>query len=408
MSRDVIHYQADKTSKLYNMKKLFMAAALLAVTFVSQAQTTVEGAKFFDNWSFGLNGGVVSPMRNYKFWDNSRGVIGINIQKDLTPVFGFGIEGEASINTSSWYDNRSGNFFDHSYIGAYGTVNLMNLFAGYTGAPRLFELAFNAGAGWLHGYCITGVPRANVWDGNSWGTKVGLNFNFNLGQDKAWTIGFKPAILWNMGAKTQYSADNLYSQSSRYNANAAVVELMAGITYHFGNSNGTHNFVLASLYDQELVDNLNGQINGLRNDLEACNSANGELSAKAKNIEAELDACRRRPAVVKEVKTNLNNVRYVFFTLGSSYIQTNQKPNLQMTADAAKTNNAKVVVEGYASPEGSKAFNERLSQRRADAVKNSLVRNYGLDASHIDAVGKGVGDIFSVPSWNRVAVMTVK
>lgn len=386
-----------------------MAAALVAASFSANAQqTTVEGAKFLDNISIGINGGVASPMKNYKFWDNSRGVIGINIQKDLTPAFGFGIEGEASVNTSSWYNNRSGNTFDHSYIGAYGTVNLMNLFAGYTGAPRLFEMAFKAGAGWLHGYCITDAPRANHWDGNSWGTKVGLDFNFNLGQDKAWTIGFKPAIIWNMGAKTEYYAENLNSQSARYNANAAVVELMAGVSYRFGNSNGTHNFVLARLYDQDLVDNLNGQINGLRNDLEGCNATNSALAEKAKNIEAELDACRRRPAIVKEVKTNLNNVRYVFFTLGSSYINANQKPNIQMTADAAKTNNAKVTIEAYASPEGSKAFNERLSQRRADAVKNALVRNYGLSASQIDAVGKGVGDIFSVPSWNRVAVMTVK
>lgn len=390
------------------MKKLIMAVAFMASVFIAGAQTTVEGAKFTDNWSVGVNGGVVSPMRNFKFWDNSRGVIGINVQKDLTPTFGFGIEGEVSVNSSSWYGSRSGNTFDHSYIGAYGTVNLMNLLAGYTGQPRFFELAFNAGAGWLHGYCLTKAPRAEDWDGNSWGTKVGLNFNFNLGEEKAWTIGFKPAILWNMGAKTQSFEANINSESSRYNSNAAVVELMAGVSYRFGNSNGTHNFVLARLYDQELVDNLNGQINGLRNDLESCNATNGSLAQKAKNIEEELEACRRRPAIVKEVKTNLNNVRYIFFNLGSSYIQANQKPNLQMTADAAKTNNAKVTVEGYASPEGSKAFNQRLSQRRADAVKNALVKNYGLDASQIEAQGKGVGDIFSVPSWNRVAVMTVK
>ena len=390
------------------MKKLFLAGAMVAASLGTVAQTTVEGAKFTDNWSVGLNGGVVSPMRNYKFWDNSRGAIGLNVQKDLTPVLGFGIEAEASFNTSSWYGTKSNNAIDHSYIGAYGTVNLMNLFAGYTGASRLFEMTLNAGAGWLHGYVVSRAPFSEGWDGNSWGTKLGLNFNFNLGEEKAWTIGFKPAILWNMGAKTRSYTANLNSESARYDANAAVVELMAGVTYHFGNSNGTHNFVLARLYDQELVDNLNGQINGLRNDLEACNATNGTLSEKAKNLEAELDACRRRPAVVKEVKTNLNNVRYIFFTLGSSYIQANQKPNLQMTADAAKTNNAKVTVEGYASPEGSKAFNQRLSQRRADAVKNALVKNYGLNASQIEAVGKGVGDIFSVPSWNRVAVTTVK
>ena len=68
------------------MKKIFLAGAMVAASLGTVAQTTVEGAKFTDNWSVGLNGGVVSPMRNYKFWDNSRGAIGLNVQKDLTPV----------------------------------------------------------------------------------------------------------------------------------------------------------------------------------------------------------------------------------------------------------------------------------------------------------------------------------
>lgn len=389
------------------MKKVLLAAAL-ATSFALQAQTTVEGAKFTDNWSIGLSGGIASPMKNYKFWDNSRGVVGINLQKDLTPVFGLGVEFNASVNTSSWYGGTTGNVFDHTYLGAYGSLNLMNIFGGYKGSPRFFEMAFKAGAGWIHDYIPTTLASRHKKDDSSFGTKVGLDFNFNLGESKAWTIAFKPAILWNMGAGGKMSGGNINGYSAQYNANDAIVELMAGVTYHFGCSNGTHSFVLARLYDQELLDGLNGQINSLKNDLENCNANTAALEAKAKNLEAELDACRRRPAVVKEVKTSLNNVRYVFFTLGSSYIQANQKPNIQMTAETAKTENARVMVEGYASPEGSKAFNERLSQRRADAVKNSLVREYGLDASKIDAVGKGVGDIFSVPSWNRVAVMTVK
>ena len=42
--------------------------------------------------------------------------------------------------------------FDASDVSLLGKVNLMNLFAGYKGVPRLFEVEAVAGAGWLHYY----------------------------------------------------------------------------------------------------------------------------------------------------------------------------------------------------------------------------------------------------------------
>ena len=32
---------------------------------------------------------------------------------------------------------------------------------------------------------------------------------------------------------------------------------------------------------------------------------------------------------------------------------------------------------------------------------------YGIEASRIEAIGHGVGDIFSVPAWNRVGICTI-
>lgn len=389
------------------MKKVILTAAVALSVVAAQAQVTVQGSKFTDNWSLGLKGGMVTPLTNHAFFGNARGAFGFELEKQVTPVLGFGLEGEWSINTSSWFNDpvKSCNAIDHQYVGVYGTINLMNAFAGYKGAPRAFEMELLAGTGWIHSY----NPEA-LGDGNSWGNKLGLNFNFNLGEEKAWTIGIKPAILWNMGATPKfYAAQNLPGYSARYNANAAAFELLAGVTYHFGNSNGTHSFVIARLYDQAEVDGLNSQINNLRNDLENCNANNAALKNKVNSLQAELDACNRRPPVIKEVNNNLNNVRYIFFRQGSSYIQANQKPNLELVAKCLEDNEgATVEIKGYASPEGSKAFNQRLSDRRAEVVKNALVKQYKVDANRIQTKGMGVGDIFSVPTWNRVAVCTVQ
>ena len=383
------------------MKKIILFAALAMGAVASQAQTTVAGSKFFDNWSFTLKGGMVSPMENVGFFKAARGIAGAELRKEITPIFGLGVEGEWSVNTSSWTGLKSANTFDHQYVGVFGTFNFMNAFAGYTGAPRVFELEAVAGTGWLHAY----YPHTVKEDGNSWATKVGLNFNFNLGEAKAWTISLKPAILWNMNHHGIES--NVLGYAANYDSNHAVVELEAGVTYHFGNSNGTHHFTLVRPYDQAEVDALNAQINALRADLDACGVNNAALLAQIADLQAQLDACNRRPAAVEKVVKDLNNIRYVFFNISSAVIQPNQQPNVAMVADAMKDNKATVTVDGYASKDGSLAFNEKLAQRRADAVKKELVNRYGIAADRVNAQGKGIGDLFSENDWNRVAVCTV-
>lgn len=112
--------------------------------------------------------------------------------------------------------------------------------------------------------------------------------------------------------------------------------------------------------------------------------------------------------MVKEVVKGLDNVRYVFFRLSSSTIDALQQPNVEMIAEQLKNNpDATVTIKGYASPEGSKAFNDKLAQRRADAVKKALVNKYGISANRIDAQGCGIGDAFAQKTWNRCAICTV-
>lgn len=386
------------------MKKAILLAAMALSVVGASAQTTVAGSKFTDNWSFTLKGGAVMSSKSVAdngFWDNARGIVGAELRKQITPTFGLGVEGEWTINTSSWAGYRSGNWFDHQYVGVFGAVNLMNAFAGYTGAPRLFELEVVGGTGWLHAY----YPHTSGKDGNSWATKVGMNFNFNLGESKAWTLAFKPAYLWNMNGNPR---PNILGYEARYDSNFGYLELEAGITYHFGNSNGTHHFTVVRPYDQSEIDALNAQINALRGELEASGANNAALLAQIADLQAQLDACNRRPPVVEKVVKDLNNIRYVFFNCGSAYVQPNQQPNIAMVADQLKENtNATVTVKGYASKDGSAAFNRKLAERRAEAVKKELVKRYGIASDRVKAEGMGIGDLFQENSWNRVSVCTV-
>jgi OmpA-OmpF porin, OOP family len=50
---------------------------------------------------------------------------------------------------------------------------------------------------------------------------------------------------------------------------------------------------------------------------------------------------------------------------------------------------ASVVVEGHTDANGSDSANLILSQDRADAVKQYLVGNFGLDAEKVSSIGYG-------------------
>jgi OOP family OmpA-OmpF porin len=52
-----------------------------------------------------------------------------------------------------------------------------------------------------------------------------------------------------------------------------------------------------------------------------------------------------------------------------------------------KYGNVKAVIEGHTDSTGSHAHNEKLSQRRADAVKQLLIDRFSIDASRLQAVG---------------------
>ncbi len=390
------------------MKKIILLAAALVGIAGAQAQTTVQGSKATDNWSFTLKGGAVAPFQDYSVVKNARGIFGAELRKQVTPVLGLGLEGEWTVNTSSWLDPRtpswgvhSNTIIDHQFAGGFAAFNLSNLFGGYKGTPRTLEFEAVAGAGWLHGY----KQHEASDDYNSWYTKYGMNINFNLGESKAWTVALKPAVLWDMnnGAKNDVV---------RYNAHNAALELQVGLTYHFGNSNGEHYMTLCPYkYSQADIDELNGQVNNLRNQL---NQKDADLNAckdRSAQLARDLEACKAQKNKVVKVVENTETESLetnVFFKVGKSVVAREQMPNVERVATFLKNHkNATVVIKGYASPEGPQDLNMKLANNRATEVKNLLVNKYKIAASRINAQGQGIGNMFSEPDWNRVSVCTI-
>ena len=365
------------------------------------------GNKFRDNWSIGLNGGIVSPLTHSSFFKNSRAVIGLDINKQLSPVYGLTLENNWTINTQSrMASQKSRTAFDAFNLMLLNRVNLNNMFAGYTGEPRVFEVEAVGGFGWLrlNQFYSTGEGA------NHLASKAGLNFNFNLGEKKAWTIAVKPAILWDM---SMWDAAVAHSHPN-FNANYANWEVTAGVAYHFKNSNGKHHMTKVRAYDATEVSALNATINNLRQESaskdESIVNAENKLryeQQKAAKLEQELNEARNRaPKVITNQKNTLESV--VTFRQGKVLIDASQKPNVERIATYLKNHpKARVNILGYASPEGSIEVNTRIANQRAEAVKKMLTEKYRINASRISAKGQGVGSMFEEADWNRVSICTI-
>ena len=83
------------------MKKIFAGLLLsgIAICHVS-GQTALEGNKFSDNWSIGINVGGVTPLTHHSFFKNMRSAVGVHVSKHLTPTFGLGFEAMGYFNTT--------------------------------------------------------------------------------------------------------------------------------------------------------------------------------------------------------------------------------------------------------------------------------------------------------------------
>ena len=397
------------------MKKIFTLCAAAALAVSATAQTVTE-SKTFDNWYIGVNGGIATGIHpsalgseGHAWAKDITPNAGVRVGRYFTPVFGLAAESNvyfsdlhhAGRSMNNLFGNYTQTLVNSINTSLIATINFSNWFGGYKGAPRLFEISGVYGLGWGHVFGGKDHERyyANGWDSadkkDFLTSKAGLDFAFNLGKAKAWQVYIEPSVVWNLeGAQ----------KGVRYDANYADFQLNAGVVYKFKNSNGTHNFTIAQLRDQAEIDGLNAKINDLRNDL---NGKDSEIAAKNKRIadlQNALDECNKTPKYVKpETATNLQPT--VIFRQGKSTVDNSQLANIELIAQYMKNHkDANVEIKGYASPEGSAELNQKLSEKRAEAVKNILVKKYKIAADRLTTKGMGATDkLFEQVEFNRVA-----
>ena len=339
------------------MRKFLIMIALLMGVVCVKAQIATENSNVFDNVGLSITAGVSTPLDfNSVFPLNTN--VGLKITKDFTPYFGLQAEGLAFLNDNHFSSIKTA--VKATNVGLNSAFNLSNMFWGYKGTPRVFEISAVAGLGWLH-----------VWDTsvNSLTSKTGLDLAFNLGKKKAHSLVLTPAVYWNLNKLSDL----------QFNKKNAQLALNLSYIYHFKTSNGTHHF---KTYD---VGAMTDEINYLRGRLDERESKPVPTAAAVVKVPVE-----------KIVETILNGQWFVEFAQGDATLDNAQKEKLNAIPD-----NLVVDITGFASPEGSDEINKKLSEDRAKAVADYLT-NRGVKVGKVEGVGVGHGD-----NTNRLVVITL-
>jgi OOP family OmpA-OmpF porin len=80
----------------------------------------------------------------------------------------------------------------------------------------------------------------------------------------------------------------------------------------------------------------------------------------------------------------------ITFDFDRATIRPSSLPTLQETGKVMQRfKTVKVRIEGYTDSVGSESYNQKLSERRAQAVKDYLEKNFDIAPDRIEAVGLG-------------------
>ena len=391
-----------------NAQDVFVAEST-TVTEFNCDNTNHYYANWRDNWFIEIGAGATVPFVEHgtnKNFDKNRITVqyGFGFGHWVSPYVGWRIKAMGgplhwNENTRAGLDNgwtRS----KHAQLQAELMWDMFNSIKG-PNSKRVFSLIPFVGLGGDANWDIRDAaghqPAAatNVVDNHGkvknvvWTLPVsaGLQFRFRLCK----------AVDFFAEARASFYGDN-WNGSAMGESIDANVSVMGGFNFNINGRNwNTYN-------DCEYVSQiaaLNGQVNNLRADLIAA----GETIA---NLEAQLPC---PPATVQKDCVNAPLMSTVRFTINSAKIMPTEEVNIYNMAEWLKANpNEKVMVVGYADKDtGTAEYNLQLSEKRANAVADALVDDYGIDRNRLTVKYDG-SDVqpYSTNDWNRIVIFTQK
>lgn len=373
-------------------KTLFAALALAAASPVlaQSEQTTqngdftetveytddkykVETNHFWDNWFITLG---VGPQMMFGDHDKQIGLgkrispsLDIAVGKWFTPGIGvrlmynglsmrgatrWGAAHSTGDQVPGWGSGMYYSKFKYYNLRADVLFNLSNLFCGYR-ENRIWNSSFYAGVGYMR-----------TWEAPTAG---------DVTMSAGWLNTFRlcDALDANIDLRASMVDDAIDGEIGQAKFDG-LLGVTVGLTYKFKRRGWDRS--------KTVVRTNVGEINALRDRLNRANEENARL----RNAIDESNRNQKQD-VKKAVASNL-----VIFRIGKANLSKEARANLGLLAEAIKAAdpNAVYTITGYAdAATGSKKLNERLSKKRAEAVYDCLVNEFGVSKSQLKVDYKG-------------------
>ncbi|MGG7035556.1 MAG: OmpA family protein [Flavobacterium sp.] len=406
------------------MKKglLTVFAAVCSITaVVAQDQKTPEG---FNRWSIDLNGGLSKPTdpftkgyaTEYNFNHADVGVrYMLNNKFGLKADFGYDVlkpsSGSSDFNTK------------YSRIDLQGVINLGRVLDFETWT-RCLNLQAHSGLGysWMTGDTFNGQDKmANLILGLT--GQIKLSERFALNADASIIKNARQSLTFN-GAT---APTNTGFDGTMYNATIGLSIYLGSqkhhADWHYDQQNNEMQQKINSLENRvsEIEKNLNDtDRDGVADyaDTEPNTATGLTVDTKGRavdrnnngvpdEIEPYMDKTYARkdsaaPVAGGNQMNDLINSEYinVYFDVNSTEPTEGSVNNLNYIVKYLKSNpSAKAELNGFADEIGGPEYNKTLSTKRAESVKDILVKS-GISADRLTVVGKGVDNSVDASSKN--------
>ncbi len=381
------------------MKKFMISLALASIAMVSYAQETVSEVVvptekhsvmtngWWDNWFLGVNGGVqvyngVRTLGESPF-DHLTPAISAFVGKWHTPGFGWRVAYNG-FQVKPYEDMDEAAFMNFHFDAMF---NVSNLVCGYN-SDRIWNFIPYVGVGWA---------GAKVdEDDNEFHGSISANYGilntFRLSDNWALNLEVSGTFLRNGfgGLPGSSGHDMMWA-----------AEL--GVTYKFNNATweNTPDIDAIMAMNAAALAELNSQ-------LQAKEAENAQLKSQLTAAKNALAQAQTRIKQIESAPKYMDVAQSVFFAFNSSKIDSKKEIiNLQSLAEAAKNAGVKLSVIGYAdSATGSAAYNQKLSEARANAVAEKLVE-MGVPQNMLVVEGKGGVDAEKPARLNRRVIISI-
>ena len=388
---------------------LTLAAALCAPVAQAQQSKTDPSLEFNPHWYGQIQGGAAYTLGETVFKDLISPAAAASFGYQFTPVVGlrFGATGwQGKGNVVSPFEVYG---FRYVLGQADLTLDLANLLGGYN-HRRVLSPYLLVGGGVAYGF-DNGAPKITKTDpkayfGHLWTGhlvtpvgRYGIGTGIRLSDAVSLTLEVNGNLL-----SDKFNSKRVDNPDHQFNA-------LAGLRVAFGKTTRPSQKYLDELAAKRAAEEAERAARLAAERAEAERLAAERAArerAEAERLAAERAARERAEAERLAAEMRQRNT---FFTINSAEISSEEAGKFDRYIDWLKANpGVRIAIEGYADKgTGTHSYNQKLSDKRAAAVKDFLVGK-GIAASRIIAV-EGNGDKvqpFAENDLNRVVIISVE